>query len=101
MIGKKPKLDLSYCAVRDSSRTVIYAVRINDALLKPHEIDEVANRMRERLAGRGEIGADIVVLQGGGKTLRLFGNPYSENRVRTAIFNATISWVPIDLGYDD
>src|SRR5215467_10324089 len=98
--GNRSKLSLSYAAVRDSSRPVIYAVRINGASLQPHEIDDVAARMRERLAKRGEVPTDIVVLQGEGKTLRLYGVSYSVTRVRAAMFNAAISWTPVDLGYD-
>ena len=54
--------------------------------------------MRERLAHRGEPSADVVVVQGSGKdTLRLFGTPYSVNRVRAAMFNAAIRWTPIEI----
>jgi hypothetical protein len=39
------------------------------------------------------------VVQGDAKdTLRLFGVPYSVNRVRAAMFSAAIRWAPIDLG---
>ena len=94
-------MNLSYGTVQDSSRTMIYAVRIRGALLQQHEADDVAARMRERLAQRGEL-ADVVVIQGDTQSnLRLFGTPYSVNRVRAAMFNAAIRWVPVDLGYDD
>jgi len=88
--------------VRESTRTVIYAVRIHDVLLQPDETNEIASRMRERLAQRGETVAEVVVVQGGSQeTLRLFGAPYSVNRVRTAMFNASIHWAPLELGYRD
>ena len=42
--------------------------------------------------------ADVVVVQGGSKeTLRLFGDPHSVTRVRAAMFNASVSWTPIEL----
>jgi hypothetical protein len=42
--------------------------------------------------------ADVVLVQGGAKqTLRLFGTPYSVNRVRAAMFSAAIRWTPIEL----
>ena len=93
---------LTYGTVRDSPRTVIYAVRIHDALLQPDETNEVASRMRERLAHRGETVAEVVVVQGGDQeTLRLFGEAYSVSRVRAAMFNAAIHWAPLDLGYQE
>ena len=92
-------MNLTYGRLRDSSQTSIYAIRILGASIQPHEADEIAERMRERLARRGELGADIVVIQGDTKnTLRLFGTPYSVNRVRTAMFNAAIRWTPLALG---
>jgi hypothetical protein len=67
-------------------------------MLELHEIDDFAARMRDRLAHRGEGSADVVVVQGGGKeSLRLFGTPYSVNKVRAAMFNAAIRWTPIEL----
>ena len=96
--GKIERLTLTYGRLRDSSQTSIYAIRIPGVLVQPHEADEIAERMRERLAQRGELGADIVVTQGNSKnTLRLFGTPYSVDRVRTAMFNAAIRWMPLDL----
>jgi hypothetical protein len=89
---------LSFGTVRESRRQVIYAVRVHDAILELHEIDDVAARMRERLAHRGEPSAEVVVVQGDGKeTLRLFGSPYSTNRVRNAMFSAAIRWTPLEL----
>src|SRR5215467_13364175 len=97
--GKIKRLNLTYGRLRDSSQTSIYAIRIREALVQPHEADDIAERMRERLAQRGELGADIVVVQGDTKnSLRLFGTPYSVNRVRTSMFNAAIRWMPLDLG---
>ncbi|MGB6348464.1 MAG: hypothetical protein WBG10_00400 [Pseudolabrys sp.] len=89
---------LSYGTVRESQRQVIYAVRVHDVFLELDEIDDIVSRMRERLAHRGEPSADVVVVQGDAKeTLRLFGTPYSVNRVRAAMFGAAIRWTPIEL----
>jgi hypothetical protein len=91
-------LRLSYGVVRDSPRRVIHVVRVQDDLLDMPEIADLAERMRERLAFRGETMADVVVIQGDAKeTLRLFGETYSVNRVRAALFNAALSWAPIEL----
>ena len=85
---------LLYAAVREHSRKVIHVVRVADALLEADEIDDLAERMRQRaLAKHGEQSADIVVVQGDDKeTLRLFGEPYAVARVRAAMFNAAIRW---------
>jgi hypothetical protein len=54
-----------------------------------HEVEDAVALMRERLAHRGESSADVVMVQGDAKeTLRLFGMPYSVNRVRAAMFSA-------------
>lgn len=68
------------------------------ACIERYEIDDVTARMRERLAHRGGPSADLVIVQGDAKaTLRLFGIPYSVNRVRAAMFSAAIRQMPIDL----
>lgn len=87
----------SYGTVRDSRRTAIYAVRVHNRLLDPAEIDQVAARMREKIEARGELSADVVVVQGRTKgTLQLSGMPYSVSRVRAAMFSAAIRWIPIE-----
>ena len=89
---------LTYGIVRDAPRRVIHVLRVHDEILDTPEIIEVAERMRERLASRGETLADVVVIQGDAKeTLRLFGEPYSVGRVRAALFNAALSWAPLEL----
>jgi hypothetical protein len=91
-------LRLTYGVVRDAPRRVIHAVRVHDEILDTPEIADLAERMRERLASRGETLADVVVIQGGAKeTLRLFGEGYSVGRVRAALFNAAVSWSPLEL----
>jgi translation initiation factor 1 (eIF-1/SUI1) len=89
---------LTVATVRESRRAAIYVVRIDGTDVDEHDVGEVAERMREKLESRGEIAADVVVVQGGGKeTLRLHGSSYSVSKVRAAMFNAAISWQPIDL----
>ena len=70
-----------------------------EQLLAPEEIDDLAERMRERALSRyGDQAADIVVVQGDTKeTLRLSGDPHCVRRVRTAMFNAELTWSPIEL----
>ena len=89
---------LSYGTVRESARRAIYVLRVEDMILEPFEIDELTERMRERLQSRGEVTAEVVVVQGRGKhALRLFGSPYSVSRVRDAMFNAVLDWQPFSL----
>jgi len=88
-VGRHAELRLSHGTVRESARQVIHALRVHDVTLELHEIDEISARMRERLANRGELLAEVVIIQGDAKeSLRLFGAPYSVNRVRAAMFNA-------------
>ncbi len=85
--------------MRESQRRAIYALRIYDALLEPLEVEDLKERMRERLESRGELSAEVVVVQGDTKeTLRLSGDSSAVSRVRAAMFHAQISWAPIDLG---
>jgi hypothetical protein len=89
---------LEYGIVRDSPRRVIHVVRVRGAMLDVSEIGNIAERMREKLAFRGEVVADIVMVQGFGKeTLRLTGDPYSISRVRPAMFNAALRLSPLEL----
>jgi hypothetical protein len=89
----------TYGTVRETRRTAIFVVRVNDAFIEAEEAADIADRMREKLMSRGELATDIVVVQGHDKeSLRLYGTPYSVNRVRTAMFNAALKWKPIELG---
>jgi len=89
---------LLYAAVREHPRKVIHVLRVVDELLEPEEADELAELMRERALSRGEQDAAVVVVQGQAKeTLRLFGEPYAVARVRTAMFNAALSWRDFEL----
>jgi hypothetical protein len=91
-------LRLSYGTVRESQRRAIHVLRVEDEILEPLEIADLAERMRERLQSRGELTAEVVVVQGYSKeTSRLFGDSYSVARVRAALFNAAMSWSPIVL----
>jgi hypothetical protein len=90
---------LSYGTVRESQRRAIHVLRVEDEILTLLEIEDLAERMRERLQHRGELTAEVVIVQGHGKeTLRLFGMPYAVTRVRAAMFNAAVSWTPFTLG---
>jgi len=87
-----------YGTVRDSRRNAIYAIRVQDDIIDAVEAEQIADLMREKLQSRGEMAADVVVVQGHAKeTLRLYGVPYSVSRVRAAMFNAALSWQPIEL----
>lgn len=90
---------LSYATVREQPRKVIHVVRVLDELLEDWQLGELADEMRERvLVKQGEPDAAIVMVQGDSKeTLRLLGEPYAVNRVRTAMFNAAVRWRPLAL----
>jgi hypothetical protein len=90
---------LVHGTVVDSARKVIHAVRVLDEILDYREIDDIAEKMRARVLSRyGEQAASVVVIQGDTKeTLRLFGESYAVERVRTAMFNAALSFSPIEL----
>jgi len=90
---------LLHGTVVDRPRRVIHVLRVVDGELELWQIDEVAEKMRERMLSRhGEQMADVVIVQGYSKgTLRLFGEPASVTRVRAALFNVAVSWAPITL----
>ena len=91
---------LLYAAVPDRPRQVIHAVRVANDALDMHEIDDLAAAVREyMLSKHGEQAANVVVIVGDSKeTLRLFGETHAVTRVRTAMFNAAISWRDFDVG---
>src|SRR5262245_43156343 len=60
-------IQFSYGAVRESQRRAIFVVRVENAILTLPELESIADRMREKLEGRGEIAADVVVVQGDSK----------------------------------
>lgn len=90
---------LVYGTVIDRPRKVIHVVRVQGEYVAIHEIDDIAERMRQRVLSRsGEQLANIVVIQGNSKeTLRLFGDAYAIGRARTALFNAALKFAPIEL----
>ncbi len=90
---------LAYATVREHPRKVIHVVRVLDELLEDWELGELADTMHERaLVKQGDLAAAVVVVQGDSKeTLRLYGEPYAVNRVRTAMFNAAVRWRPFEL----
>ena len=69
---------LVYCTVRESKHRVIYVVRVQDEVLEPFELENIAELMRDKLAARGELMAEVVTMQGTSReTLRLSGSLYS------------------------
>jgi hypothetical protein len=89
---------LSYGTVRESQRRAIHVLRVEDEILTFQEIEDLAERMRERLGHRGELTAEVVIVQGQSReTFRLFGAPHAVTRVRAAMFNAAVSWAPFVL----
>jgi hypothetical protein len=80
-------------------RKVIRVVRVMDEIPEVDEIDGIAEKMRElMLSKHGEQFADVVVVQGSAKeNFRLFDDAHAVSRVRTALFDAAISWSPIAL----
>jgi|EndMetStandDraft_3_1072993.scaffolds.fasta_scaffold1325169_1 hypothetical protein len=90
---------LVYDTVRHRPRKAIHVVRVLDAYPELIEIEEIADRMRQRALSRhGDQTADVVVVVGDSKnTLRLFGPADCVACVRAAMFNATMSWKPIEL----
>jgi hypothetical protein len=96
--GRHAMRSYVYGTVRDTRRNAIYVIRVKDDVIDAMEADEIAELMREKIQSRGEYAADVVVIQGEAKeTLRLYGVPHSVSRVRAAMFNAAISWRPIEL----
>ena len=90
---------LTYASVVSGPRQVIHVVRVMDEILDAPEIDDLAEMVRARMLSRhGEQLPNVVVVQGSGKeTLRLFRDSHAVTRVRTAMFNAAISWSPFTL----
>ena len=85
--------------VSDRSRHVLHVVRVLDDILDLAEIDEIADRMCARvLARHGDQTPNVVVVQGDTKeTLRLFGESHAIGVVRAALFNAAVTWSPLEL----
>ena len=90
---------LMYGVVSDRSRHVIHAVRILDIIPDFPQIEEIAERMRSRMLARhGEQMPNVVIIVGHSReTLRLVGETHAVGLVRTALFNAALSWSPLQL----
>jgi hypothetical protein len=90
---------LVHGTVIDRPRQIIHVVRVIDEILKFAEIDDIAEKMRAYvLSRRGEQMPNVVIVQGNTReNLRLFGDTHAVNRVRAALFNADVSWSPLDL----
>jgi len=92
-------LKLMYGVVLDRPRRAIHVVRVIDETLDFPEISDITEKMRDNiLSRRGEQAANVVIVQGNSQeTLRLFGDAHAVTSVRTALFNAAISWSPLRL----
>ena len=91
-------VQLTHGTVRESRRRALHILRASGEILDVMEVEEIAERMRARLAHRGEPTAEVVVVQGDTKeTLRFYGDPYSVSRARAALFNAAVTFAPIAL----
>ena len=85
--------------VSEWGRHIIHVVRVVDDILDLSEIDEIAGKMGARvLARHGDQTPNVVVVQGDTKeTLRLFGESHAVGVVRAALFNAAVTWSPLEL----
>jgi hypothetical protein len=92
-------LRLMHGVVSDRSRHVIHAVRLLDVIPDFPQVEEIADRMRSRMLARhGEQMPNIVIIVGSTReTLHLFGETHGVGLVRTALFNAAVSWSPLQL----
>jgi hypothetical protein len=91
-------LKLLHGTVRDSPRKVIHVVRV-DKILEFPAVDDIAQRMRAHILSRlGEQDPDIVIVHGNSsETLRLVGDTHAVTRVRAALFNAAVTFSPLQL----
>lgn len=89
---------LNYGIVKYQPRKVIHVIRNVGEDLSPLEIDELIEAVQGRMLSRfGEQTATVVIVQGQTReTFRLFGDPHAVALVRTALFNAAVSWSPFN-----
>jgi hypothetical protein len=91
------KVEFHYCTVPDTARRPIHVLRISGHVLGPLEIEDFAQRMRDKLASRGEVSPVVVIVHGPiAKDRRFAGDSHAIPRVRDALFNASVSWTEID-----
>jgi hypothetical protein len=90
---------LTYGVVKYQPRKVIHVVRNIGSEIAAWEIDAIIEAVQERMLSRhGEQKAAVVFVQGDTReTLRLFGDSYAVSLVRTAMFNAAVSWSAMSL----
>lgn len=89
---------LLYGTVLDRPRKVIHVVRV-DAILEFPEIDDMAEKLRAYILSKyGEQRPDVVIVHGNSReSLRLFGDTYAVTRVRGALFNAAVTFSPLEV----
>jgi hypothetical protein len=94
---ERMKVEFHYCTVPDKPRRPIHVLRVGEAVLEPLEIEALVQRMRDKLASRGEISSVVVLVHGATAKNRHFaGDSHAIGRVRDALFNASVSWAKID-----
>lgn len=91
--------ELAHGTVIEHRRKVIHVVRVLGEDLGAWEIEEIAEKMRERMLSKyGEQIADVVVMQGAAReSFRLSGDSHAVAKVRAALFSAAIDWSPLRL----
>jgi len=94
---------LMYGTVIDRPRKVIHVVRVIDAILEFPEIDDIAEKLRAYILSKyGEQRPDVVIVHGNSReSLRLFGDTYAVTRVRGALFNAAVTFSPLEVELTD
>jgi hypothetical protein len=76
----------------------MHVVRVQDEILEPFDLENIAELMRDKLPARGELMAEVVTMQGTSREmLRLSGTPYPCRVCAPRCFNAAVSRAPIDL----
>jgi len=95
-------LNLLHGTVRDGPRQAIHVV-LTGKNLEFLEVDDIAEKMRAHLLAKsGEQDPNIVVVHGNSReTLRLVGETHAVTRVRTALFNAAVTFSPLQLDMSD
>jgi len=92
-------VELRYGIIRDRSRQGIHVVLVVEKILEFPEVDDLAAKMRAYVLSKcGEQDPNVVIIHGRSReTLRLVGEAHAVTRVRTALFNAAVTFSPLKL----
>jgi hypothetical protein len=92
-------LKLLHGKVRDGPRQAIHVVLVVDKILEFPEVDDIMEKMRGHILSKsGEQDPNIVIVHGDRReTLRLVGEAHAVTCVRTALFNAAVTFSPLRL----